>query len=762
MPGTGRSGLLRGHPRLLASSLSIVLVLGCAAAGLGLGAFRAVCRDCPSIARISVWEPQRSTKIFAHDGRLIQELFLERRTPVSLNQLPPHVPMAFVAVEDKRFYRHGGLDFIRIVGALVKNVLSGRVTGGASTITQQLARNIFAADIAWLDEIRGEVTLWQRVQRKLKEAHVALQLEQVYTKDQILEAYLNQIHYGHGWYGIETAAGRYFGKSASELNPAEAATLASVIKLWGEYSPFRNPDRARARRNMVLSLMAEQGIITREEARRWQEEPLPEEPHGIGEGDLAPYFVEWVRSMLDARYGNDLYRSGLRVYTTLDLDMQRYAVQAMEAGWERIESVPGYRHPKYADVIADADRVRGTETPYLQGMFIALDPHTGAVRALVGGRDFQDSRFNRAVQALRQPGSAFKPIVYTAALASGVPPSHVVFDTPIALEQVDGTIWSPKNFTDDFSGPMTLRAALRESTNVVAVKLGLEIGLETVAQYARRLGIQTEIPRVPSISLGAADVIPIQLAEAYTAFPTGGLRVRPQPIVRVEDSEGRILWEPLPDTARVLDPVTAALMRDLLQDAVENGTGRSVRNPALGNLPPEVPAAGKTGTTSDATDVWFIGFTPDLLAAVWFGFDRPTTITSAATGGGYAAPVWGEFMRSVYFGEKPLLPLPEPWTMPDAIRYHRVDRETGMLANEWCPPASVYTEKFAPGTVPSEVCDLHGPGGIRGAPLRGTFDGWPGLFPEGAEGDSAAVADTAGAVPDDGAPTGFPGFPPLR
>ncbi|HWV56445.1 MAG TPA: transglycosylase domain-containing protein, partial [Longimicrobiales bacterium] len=513
MPGSGLLGVLRARPRLLAAFFGFLLVIGCAGAGLAIGSFQAVCRDCPSIAQISVWQPQQSTKVFAHDGRLIQELFLERRTPVSLSQLPPHVPLAFVAVEDKRFYSHSGLDFIRIMGAAVRNVLSGRVTGGASTITQQLARNIFATDINWIDEIQGDVTFWQRVKRKLKEVHVALQLEQVYTKDQILEAYLNQIHYGHGWYGIETASSRYFGKSASELNPAEAASLAAVVKLWGQYSPFRNPSEALARRNMVLRLMGDQGVIPAHEVRRWQEEPLPEEAYGVGETDLAPYFVEWVRSILDERYGYDLYSSGLRVYTTLDLDMQRHALTAMQSGWNRIESVPGYRHPKYADVIANTDRVRGTETPYIQGMFIAMDPHTGAIRALVGGRDFSDSRFNRAVQALRQPGSAFKPFVYTAALASGVPPSHVIFDTPISIEQVDGTVWSPSNFTPEFKGPLTLRAALRESNNVVSVKLGLEVGLETVAQYARRMGIQTDIPRVPSMALGAPDVIPIQLIE---------------------------------------------------------------------------------------------------------------------------------------------------------------------------------------------------------------------------------------------------------
>lgn len=719
---TRRRDRILARPGLIAFAVLVFLALASAGAGLGIGIWQTVCRDCPSIAQIYVWEPQQSSKIFARDGQLIAELFLERRTPIALEDLPEFVPQAVIAIEDKRFYRHSGLDYIRIIGSAVQNVLSGRIAAGASTITQQLARNMFAADIAWLEEIQGDVTFWRRVQRKLKEARVARELEKVYTKDQILEAYLNQINFGHGWYGIETASSRYFGKSAANLNPAEAALLASAIKMCASCSPFRDPEGSRNRRNLVLDLMAEQGYLTRDEARRWKEHPIPEQSHGLANAELAPYFTEWVRGMLDARYGTDLYRSGLRIYTTLDVEMQRRAVAAMEYGWERIESTPGYRHPKYADVMAQGGGSRDGMSPYLQGMFIALDPHTGEIRALIGGRDFSDAKFNRAVQAVRQPGSSFKPFVYTAALASGIPASHVIFDTPITLPEVDGTFWSPRNFNREFQGPMTLRQALRESTNVVAVKLGLEVGLETVAQTARRMGIETNIPRVPSMSLGSADVIPIQMAEAYATIATGGIRVRPRPILRVEDAHGRVLWETRPDSVRVLDPITAALIRDMLQEAVDFGTGTSIRNPAIGNLPPEIPAAGKTGTTSESTDVWFIGFTPDLLAAVWFGFDRPTQITSNATGGGMAAPVWGHFMRSVYVGDPPLLPTPAPWELPPEIRTYRVDRESGKLANEWCPGTHVYVEKFAPGTVPTEVCDIHGPGQLRGAPLRGIFD----------------------------------------
>jgi 1A family penicillin-binding protein len=713
-------GWFGAHPRVLGVIALLLLAVGGAAGGLAFGSWHSVCRDCPSIAQISVWEPLQSTQIFAHDGRLIHELYRERRTPVSLGDLPPHVPRAFLAIEDKRFYRHHGLDYVRIFGAAVGNVLSGRVTGGASTITQQLARNIFAADIEWLQEIEGSVSFWQRLQRKLKEIHVALQLEQVYTKDQILEAYLNQVYFGHGWHGIETAAHRYFGKPARELNPAEAATLAGVIKLWGRYSPFRNPDAARDRRDVVLALMAEQGYLSRDEARRWQQEPVPDEPKTVTEGELAPYFVEWVRRLLEERYGLDLYSKGLRIYTSLDVNMQRYALAAMRTAWSRFEELPGWRHPKYADVKAAGGSGDG-ETAYLQGVFIALDPNTGEVRALIGGRDFEDSKFNRAVQARRQPGSAFKLFPYTAAIASGVPASHVIFDSPVFYEEWDGTTWSPKNFSGEFEGPLTLRQALRQSNNVVAVKLGAEVGLETVAQYARRMGITTDVPRVPSMPIGAPDVVPLELTQAYGTIATLGVHVPARPILRVEDATGRVLWESRPDATRVLDPLAATIVRDMLQDVVEAGTGTAVRG--LGGLSREVPAAGKTGTTSDHTDVWFLGFTTDLVAGIWFGFDRPKpiTVSTIATGGGYAAPVFGEFMHNVYESELPLLPLPEPWLLPPEILTARVDRESGKLANEWCPISHVYTEKFIPGSQPREVCDLHGPGMFR-APLRGITD----------------------------------------
>lgn len=725
---------LRARPRLISRVGLGLVVLLALFAGLGLGSWNSVCRDCPSIAQIYVWEPKQATRIFSHDGRLIAELYQERRTPVSLADLPPYVPQAFIAVEDKRFYSHSGFSLRGIARAVVVRIpvvggLLNRRAGGGSTITQQLARHMFPEQIGFET----------RPTRKLKELRVALELERVYTKDQILEAYINQVNYGHGWHGIESASQHYFGKAAPELNPAEAAMLAAVINRPTRLSPFRNPEGAQQRRNLVLDLMADQGYLSEDEAERWKREPLPTEPSGRDEGQLAPYFVEWVRDMLDDRYGYDIYRRGLRVITSLDVDIQRAAQAALEAGFARVESQPGYRHPKYA-AVHEAGGLSSdeSETPYLQGLLIAMDPWTGEVRALIGGRDFNDSKFNRAIQARRQPGSVFKPFVYTAAIASGIPASHVIFDTPVMMEQVDGTTWAPENYDREFRGPMTLRDALKRSINIPAVKLGLEVGIETVAQYAQRMGIETPIPRYPSTAIGAADVVPIQIATAFTTFATQGIRARPRPILRVEDGDGRVLWETRPDTARALDPLTASVMLDLLRDVVDHGTAYGIRDPGRGNLSYDVPAGGKTGTTNDATDVWFAGFTPDLLAVVWLGFDRPKKILPGADGGRYAAPVWADFMRAIYQGDAPLRPIPEPWTMPPELTSQAVDRESGKLATEWCPPTLVYREIYIPGTEPTEACDVHGPG-IFGGRLRG-------IIPD------TAVLDTTAAR----------GLPPLR
>lgn len=573
---------------------------------------------------------------------------------------------------------------------------------------------------------------------------MAVDLEQVYSKDQILEAYINQINYDNGWYGIESAAQNYFGKNATELNPAEAATLAAVINRPAYYNPLKRPERARQRRNLVLSLMADQGYLTREEAARWRQEPVPETRAQVGASDTAPYFVEWVRRILEDRFGRDLYSSGYRVFTSLDVGMQQRAQEAMERGWSRVESQPNFRHPRYEQAAGDSTDA-GRNTSYLQGMFVAMDPATGEVKALIGGRDFDDSKFNRATQARRQPGSVFKPFAYTAAIAGGIPASRTILDAPVNVDLPDGTVWSPRNYSGAFDGQITMRNALRRSVNVPAVKIGMEVGLETVAQYAKRMGISGDIPRVPSLPIGVPAVLPIDIAEAYTTFANLGVKVEPRPILRVEDAEGRVVWETQAEREQVIEPQVAYIMVDMLKDVVDAGSGLSIRDPARGNLPAALPAAGKTGTTNDGTDVWFAGFTPDLLAVVWLGMDQPQPIIPNAAGGTFAAPIWADFMRPVYFGGGsgsgdagggPQRSVPGDWARPEGLRTAVIDRESGKLfSSDFCPSELMHEEVYLPNTEPTELCDLHTPG-LFGAPLRGFEQVLPDTTPETLPGDT--------------------------
>ena len=694
-------------PRVLGLTTLLFLGLGLGAAW---GTWRNVCSDCPSIAQIQTFEPQQASKLYSHDGRLLAELGIERRTPVSINALPEYVSQAFVAVEDKRFYSHRGIDPRGMARAVV-GVLTGqsRIQGGGSTITQQLARNMFETRVG--SERR---VIWRLVVRKLKELQVAFNLERAYTKDQILEAYMNEINYGHGWYGIQTAARNYFAKNAADLNPAEAALLAATPNRPEYYSPLRNPENAESRRRLVLRRMVDQGILPAEDFERYANAPLPTE-RAVAGGSIAPYFEEWVRQILDDRFGSKLYTAGLNVYTTLDVPMQRAAETSMQEGWAGIEARAGFRHityEAYLDSLA-AGVVLADSVAYVEGLLIALDPWTGSVRALIGGRDFNLSKFNRASQALRQAGSGFKPFVYTAAVASRIPTTYVVLDGPYVTMQVDGTEWRPTNYSGRFEGPMTIRTGLMRSQNLIAIKLAQEIGLESVAQTARRMGIRSEIERFPSTAIGAVEVIPLEMAEAYSTFANQGTKVRPFPILRVEDAQGRILWDPQPERTEVLDPLVARIMTSMLQGVVDGGTGyNAIRNVA--RLPYEVVAGGKTGTTNNGTDIWFNGFTPNLLATVWFGLDLPQEIWPNATGAGAPAPVWGNFMRRVYYGDadaldrelrEPMLPVPEPWEVPDGLVMRLIDRTTGKLASQWCPQEEQILEMFLPGTEPTEYCD---------------------------------------------------------
>ncbi len=681
-------------PTIMIAGASVI-----AASGFGMGAavgsWTRACAggNCPSIAVLDQYRPRQSSKIYAADGRLVADLGADLRTVRRLENMTPALRAAFVAVEDKRFFEHNGVDLRRVLGAVIANFRCLCFREGFSTITMQLARNVFPE----------RLPSTKQISRKVREVLVARELERTYTKERILELYLNQIYLGYNWYGVETASQRYFGKSSSDLNVAEAALLAAVANVPNFYNPLRYPDRAVRRRNTVINLMRNQGFLGAPEAERWKAYPL-ELSSRRDYSETAPYFVEWVRRELFARFGQNLYEQGYRVYTTLDLDMQAAAERALSQQLARIEGgdYGPYEHMTYEDYLSEGGGERSvTNAPYLQAAFVAMDADSGYVRALVGGRDFRNSEFNRATQAARQPGSAFKPFVYTAAIRSGRPASHIVNDEPLSLlEPTDSMPWEPVNFEGDFRGPMTLRRGIRLSRNLVAIQLGLELGIEAVRGEALRFGLSTRLPSVNSLSIGSASVIPLEMVSAYSAFANLGVRSTPIGIVRVEDEQGNIVLEPQVRRDQILDEESAWIMTSMLQDVVNRGTARSGVRDSAGF---RHPAGGKTGTTNDGRDVWFIGFTSELVAAVWIGFDVPRRIKAHSSGGRLAAPAWGRFMRDVYERR----PAPAAWERPTSLVMAEIDGVTGYLATEYCPGEVRYFEWFIPGTVPKEFCPIH-------------------------------------------------------
>ena len=685
----------RERPRLARAVLLIGTFAVAFGAGVGYASWTLVCRGsaCPDPRQLDVFTPHQTSKLYAADGRFVTELGLERRTLVPLAEIPKTVQDAFVVTEDKRFYEHHGIDWIRVFGAAAHNIGAGGYAQGFSTLTMQLARNIFTTKIS------REKTLT----RKIKEAKVAREIERLYPKNKILELYLNQIYLGNGAYGVETAAQRYFGKSVRDLNLAEAATLAGLPKAPERYNPRRFPDRAIQRRNTVIELMHHAGVIGDEDARLARAYPMrlarKEES-----GELAPYFVEWVRRQLEDRFGQKLYTDGLKVYTTLDVDLQSAAERNLEKQLRAIEAgkYGSFKHVTYEQYVARAasGQSDSANSPYLQGAFVVVDPRTGAVRALVGGRDFDDSKFDRATQALRQPGSTFKPVVYAAAIHSGLPTSYLLADSPLTVPQPNGTEWTPQNYDLKFEGIMPLRRALYRSRNLATIRLGMQLGEPAVISMARQLGLSTPIPPYPSIHIGSADVYPIEMVGAYTAFATLGVRATPFGITRVEDAQGRVLFEANPQRYQVLSPEEAWLMVDMMKDVVRRGTAASVWASGF-----HIPAGGKTGTTNDYSDVWFIGYTPDLVAGVWMGFDRPQKIMSDAQGGRLAAPAWLGFMNEVYSRRS----APPDWPRPEDIITRDIDWTTGLLRNPFCPDSAVTTEYYIPGTEPTRECDVHSP-----------------------------------------------------
>jgi 1A family penicillin-binding protein len=626
---------------------------------------------CPSAAQIQAFRPSEGSQVLDRSGRRIGRLSYVRRVNVPLDRVPKHLRAAFIATEDRRFYYHSGVDWRSAARAVVRNVSDVSFREGFSTITMQVVRNAF------LPHLSGERSL----RRKLIELELARRLESTLTKQQILEMYLNVIYLGNGTYGVEAASRDLFGKSVSRLSLGEAATLAGLAKGPSVYAPRRHPERARARRNLVLSLMQREGYVTPDRAARARGEALRLAPAEWRPPQDRSYALDPVRVVVDSVLGSAAGRAGdLVVYSTLDADAQRAAERAI-----RIQAAAIQRSSR-----------RGRLKSELEGAVVALDPRTGAIRALVGGRRSTQRGFNRALDARRQPGSAFKPFVYAAALNAGYTPATVLDDSPIQIDD-EGRLWRPENFGGEYGGPLTLRRALMRSANAATVRLSQAIGEKRVASLAHRSGIRSRMNAVPALALGALEVTPLELVTAYAPFANGGVRVQPYLVTRIEAGDGTLLWRaPAPQPEPVLDRAEAFQMTSMLRSVVDQGTGRVLREMGVRG-----PVAGKTGTTNNGADVWFIGYTPTLVAGVWFGYDSPRPIAPNASGGRLAAPAWAMFYLDGWHERSPS----GSWTPPEDLIERQIDAFNGDLANEWCPVTQ--REWFKPGTEPARMCREH-------------------------------------------------------
>lgn len=743
-------------------TISVILISGA-------GAFYGLTKDLPEVGFLKNQHPPEGTKVYSDDEQLIGEFRIEKGIPVRIKEIPKHLINAVLAIEDSRFYRHKGLDYIAIARALVKDIISIEIKEGGSTITQQLAKVLF-------------LTPEKSLQRKVKEAFLATRIESNLKKDDILELYLNKIYFGHGAYGVEMASRTYFGKPIDGLSLAESAMLAGLIRAPNTYSPYNDLSKARHRQLIVLRRMEEEEFITKQEVEKTWKQPIYLSSLREKVND-APYFLEYIRQYLETKYGTEMvYKGSLKVYTTLNRGMQAMAVKSLQEGLRELDKRQGYRGPlarkkidpaktnikdeeeifrpvvmtegdifngtvikvtpQYAIVKARGvtgkigiedmawtkkgiDRGKTKETkslkasdilkvgdvikvrlksfkgksrtvsfaleqdPVIEGAIIAMEVHTGYIRAMVGGYDFQRSEFNRAVQSNRQAGSAFKPFIYAAALDHGFTPASIIVDEPVTYDEtLLDPGWSPENYDGKYYGPTRLRTALIYSRNVVTVKLLEMIGINPVIDLATRLGIKRDLPRDLTLALGSLSVSPLELTSAYGLFANNGFKVEPLAVKYIMDPNGYILENNEPQGRQIISPQTAFLITSMMEDVVKEGTGWRAR--AL-----KRPVAGKTGTTNEYIDAWFIGYTPDLIAGVWVGFDNRQSLGKQETGARAASPIWVKFMDGV-MKDKPI----EDFSIPADIVMAEIDPETGLLTNK--ERGEVITEFFKKGTSPTK------------------------------------------------------------
>lgn len=678
---------------------------------VGLAGIWYLSRGLPSFRQLENYTPELATKVYSADGKLIEEFFTQRRFYTPLNVIPADMKNAILAVEDHNFYQHWGMAPTRFIVVTFKYILSGGSTegGGASTLTQQLARRLY-------------LTPEQTVTRKLKEILTAIQIERAYTKDEILEMYLNQMQFSYATYGVESAARYLFDKSIQDINLSEAAVLAGAVQLPGVYNPYRNYDRTLQRRNLVLRRMLEEGYITQTQydSTNAQEITLKER-NDKPPVDDASYFTEHVRRLLYEKYGYDIYETGLKIYTTLDTRLQSAANRAIRNHLPKLQAKvnnafqrksnfsyicpPSLLEDRTLEQILQDEAVVDSliaEKCRVQVAFVAMDPRNGHILAMVGGRNFEESEFNRATQAVRQPGSCFKPILYTAAVDNGFMPFYTKLNQPVTVENMDGqgTRWTPRNYDHSVGGETPLRDALRRSLNLVSVRLMKDdVPPRTVIEYARHLGISTPLEAVDALALGSIGVKPIEMVSAFGVFANKGVLVDPVAILKVEDKYDNIIETASPRSRGVLREQTAYIMASLLQTVASAGTGAASRSVYKFYH----PAGGKTGTTNDYTDAWYITFTPELVAGVWVGLDDPAMSLGPRQSGAVAAlPITAPFMKAAV--DTLHIP-PTPFERPEGIVDVEICMDTQKLATEYCP--NVIKDICDVRYVPQEECDVH-------------------------------------------------------
>ncbi len=642
--------------------LIILIVSGIVipAAG-GIGAYYYFSYGLPRIETLKDYTPPLVTEVYSCDGELIGEFYKERRYIVDLAHISPHLIQAIIAAEDDRFFEHSGINIWSIFRAALKNIQSFEIRQGGSTITQQIVKSIL-------------LTPERSFSRKIREAILARRIERSLSKDEILTLYLNQIYFGRGAYGVEAAARVYFDKPAAELSLAESAFLAGLPKAPNYY---RVGERALKRRHYVLERMRSQGYISGQQLQAADNESLVfPEPEDINT-QMAPYFVEHVRQEIERRFGSDtLYEGGLYIETTLDMGMQKAAQAAVLTGLADYET---------------RQEIPDNATSRVQGALLCLNPHSGHIKAMVGGRDFTRSEFNRALQAQRQPGSGFKPIIYAAALDKGYTPASIIVDSPVIFEvndkDTERTFWQPQNYSNRFSGPTTFREALTHSRNIITIKIMKDIGIHYVIQYAKKLGINGKFPRDLSLALGTCGVSLLDMVKAYSAFCAQGVYANPFVITGVRDRSGELVESHQTRLVSAISPQTAYIMTNLLKNVVDEGTGWRVRK--LNR-----PCAGKTGTTNDERDAWFLGYTPELVTGVWVGYDDYTPLGKHETGSRAASPIWLDFMQDVLEAEPK-----KSFSIPDGIVFVRIDPDTGYYPDP--STDEVIYECFKEGTLPT-------------------------------------------------------------